>query len=193
MINLSSRLVAVAVGLFSVAACAKPTAPPSDHRAAATACNPARPAGKIDANRSGDCKKDRDCKAGKNGRCASHSNGRMAPTNQCSYDACGTDADCGKGLCVCEEADGNYCLPGNCRVDGDCGKGGFCSPTWPLCSLHGPYQPSGYYCHTPKDECHNDDDCPKPAKTGYGPMGTRCGYAPEVGRWTCVSQECPVG
>ncbi len=118
----------------------------------------------------------------------------MAPTNRCTYDACLADADCGaKGLCTCDERDGNYCLTGNCRVDADCGAKGFCSPSWVLCSLNGPYQPTGYYCHKSADECTTDDDCPKPSHKGYGPEATRCVYSAPVGHWVCESQECPVG
>jgi hypothetical protein len=106
---------------------------------------------------------------------------------------CFKDGDCGgKGTCNCDTR-GNYCLPGNCRVDADCGKGGFCSPSWALCSLHGPYRPLGYYCHTAADECMRDEDCPRPKKEGYGPSSTRCTYSQPLGRWTCMSEICPVG
>ena len=194
MRQLLSVVATLSVGvLVACSASAKPQAPPTSHRQIAESCAANRAPGRADAGRGGLCKADSDCTAGKSGRCAPHSNGRMAPTNQCTYDACTTDTDCGKGLCSCEPVTGNYCVAGNCRVDGDCGKGGFCSPTYPMCSLHGPYQPLGYYCHTPKDECHNDSECPKPTKEGYGPTATHCGYAPELGHWTCTSQQCPVG
>jgi len=164
------------------------------HRARAEACSPTPPPGTPQPT-GGTCRSDADCTAGKNGRCSPQGGGRMAPQNQCTYDACFVDADCagpGKPTCTCEPS-GNFCLPGNCRVDADCGARGYCSPSWPMCSLHGPYRPYGYWCHTAKDECTNDDDCPKPDKKGYGPTPTKCTYSEPLGRWTCTTTECPVG
>jgi hypothetical protein len=188
--------VAVAIGVtlwrFGGLARATRSQQPHAHRAAAASCSPTRAPGSP-APSGGTCRSDADCTQGKNGRCAPHGNGRLAPQNQCTYDRCFSDKDCGdKGVCTCHP-DGNYCLPGNCRVDADCGPHGFCSPSWPMCSLHGPYRPVGYYCHTAGDECTNDDDCPKPSKKGYGPTPTKCTYSAPLGRWTCTTAECPVG
>jgi hypothetical protein len=171
---------------------------PSVHRAQAQACPSSRgPGAATETN--GACSKDADCKAGKNGRCDSHSSGggRLPPSNQCSYDNCFVDADCGQGaLCACGHDDntagpGHVCLPANCRTDGECGPGRFCSPSPTLCSRG--YTPDHYFCHGSSDECVNDSDCPPPAQKGYGPISTRCVYSPEVGHWACATQECPVG
>ena len=189
-------ILAAIVGIgwrFGGLARAKKSAQPDQHRASASPCASTRPPGETNQREGGDCKSDADCKAGKNGRCMALGGGRMAPQNRCTYDACFTDNECGpKQTCNCEHQ-GNYCLPGNCRVDADCGNGGFCSPSWALCSLHGPYRPNGYYCHTSSDECMRDEDCPRPKKEHYGPLSTRCAFSQPVGRWVCMSEECPVG
>jgi hypothetical protein len=193
-------LVALAVAgiWFATSACAKRSEVASSHRAVAVACEKARGPGNPGKSEGGMCKADADCTKGKNGRCQLR--GARYRQNECTYDECFSDADCdgGKGVCGCEhdatnQGAGHYCSPGNCRVDADCGKGGFCSPSMPNCSLNGPYYPTGYFCHTKKDECTNDDDCKPPSKKGYGPIGTRCAWAPESARWVCSSEECPVG
>jgi len=77
-------------------------------------------------------------------------------------------------------SDANACLRGNCRTDGDCGPGGFCSP-----ASEGPCAEGAglvaYYCHTPQDECLDEDDC-----NGAG----LCGYDEGLSRWTCQSDLC---
>jgi hypothetical protein len=167
------------------------------HRERAVECQRRRGPGDA-PNKTGKCKSDADCTAGKNGRCVSfYGEGRVPPFNQCSYDACFLDGDCGAGsLCVCghdagkETGDGHVCVPASCRTDKDCGPAGFCSPSSALCSRGSlPH----YYCHTPSDECVNDEDCPKPAKEGYGTTPTGRRYSPEAGHFTCVTEECPVG
>jgi hypothetical protein len=197
-VGIVAGLVGVAIGVtvwrFGGLARATRSAKPYLHRARAESCSPTRPPGTPQPT-GGTCRSDADCTAGKNGRCSPHGNGRLAPANRCTYDTCFTDADCGgqgKGTCTCDP-DGNYCLSGNCRVDADCGPRGSCSPSFPMCSLHGPYRPVGYFCHTAGDECTNDDDCPKPRHKGYGYMSTKCTYSAPLGRWTCTSEECPVG
>ncbi len=182
------------IGGWLTTACAKKAAVPSNHRDKAAACEKARAAGQREGDQ-GDCKTDADCKKGKNGRCQIL--GARYRANQCTYDECFTDADCGKGVCNCQhdatdQGEGHFCSPGNCRVDADC-KGGYCSPSYPLCTLSGPALPTGYFCHSSKDECTNDDDCKPSIKKGYGPIGTRCAWSPESARWQCSSEECPVG
>jgi hypothetical protein len=194
-VAITGSIIAAAIGVslwkFGGLARAIKSAKPDSHRAQGASCPETRPPGTPNPE-GGACKTDADCAAGKNGRCSSWSAGRMAPQNICTYDTCFSDKDCGTGLCTCD-GHGNYCLGGNCRVDSDCGTNGFCSPSWSLCSLHGPYRPNGYYCHSAKDECMKDSDCPKPKKQGYGPQATRCIYSAPVGRWTCMSETCPVG
>jgi hypothetical protein len=38
-----------------------------------------------------------------------------------------------------------------------------------------------------------DEDCPRPSTKGYRPTATKCAYSTPLGRWACMSQECPVG
>jgi hypothetical protein len=93
------------------------------------------------------------------------------------------DTDCPTGeVCACHEApyangQGNTCMPGNCRVDSDCGPGGYCSPSFAPMGCGGL---GGYYCHTPADQCVNDNDC-----TGSnGPSA--CSYSSSAKAWHCV-------
>ncbi|HEY8075136.1 MAG TPA: hypothetical protein VIF62_13525, partial [Labilithrix sp.] len=107
------------------------------------------------------------------------------------YDECFADSDCGSGkVCECGQAigsgstqrTGNACLAGNCRIDGDCGAGSFCSPTYDTSC--GPYNGTvGYYCHTPTDECTNDDQC---SDGGFG----YCAYDPMKSHWVCEHSIC---
>jgi len=196
-VGITGTLIAAAIlasaWQFGGLARAKRSPEPVTHRPRASACSPTRPPGTPRPGEQGDCKQDTDCAAGKNGRCQAWSNGRMAPRNRCTYDLCFTDAQCGaKGTCNCD-GQGNYCLSGNCRVDADCGESGFCSPSWALCSLHGPYRPEGFYCHRASDECMRDEDCPKPTKEGYGYASTKCTWSAPLGHWACMSANCPVG
>jgi hypothetical protein len=114
----------------------------------------------------------------------------------CSYDECVIDTDCGAGkLCECGVSlgtngsdgtpmrSGNRCMPGDCRIDADCGANGFCSPT--LDTTCGPYDGLvGYYCHTPNDECTNDDQCKDGGGPGY------CAREPTAGKWICAHAFC---
>lgn len=154
---------------------------PKKHRAAATACSqeraPVSPkAG--DHSEYASCSKDADCKDGKNGRCGP--NGRRWG---CSYDECRTDAECeNKGVCECRTTDkaANKCKAGNCRTDADC-KGTYCSPSLGSCGHM--FGTVGFFCHTPKDECNDDDDCP-------GKIPDSCRYIPEAGAFKCSHGEC---
>jgi len=156
---------------------------PKVHRAKATACP--KSGAEVDAHKKmaptpgTPCSSDADCKDEKNGRCAAG--------GTCAYDECYVDGDCEKDrICVCRQ-EGKYgyrCLrAGNCRVDSDCGQGEFCSPSFD--NVCGPYHGViGYFCHTSKDECRDDDECKKDFSFGY------CGYQPEVGHWACGSAMC---
>jgi hypothetical protein len=112
----------------------------------------------------------------------------------CDFNACATDADCASGevcscaaetpaqsggiVCVSRPQD-NVCVPGNCHVDADCGVGFFCSPSYGL-TLQ-----DGFYCHTCKDSCVNDEDCP-----GNDLQGFVCAFDPSAGAWGCRLGPC---
>jgi hypothetical protein len=74
---------------------------------------------------------------------------------------------------------GNHCVTGNCRVDGDCGAGGWCSPSY---STNGCGSIGGYHCHTTRDLCINDTECPKSG----GPA--TCSYDTTLGYWQCQQE-----
>ena len=120
--------------------------------------------------------------AGKNGRCRAVVDRVLR--NECTYDACTSDADCKTGgPCECDLYRGNYCAAGNCKVDADCGAGGSCAESSSL-ECRGAREPS-YYCRTPKDTCVDDGDC-KPDHA--------CVYSSQLGTFTCEEHpRCPVG
>lgn len=193
----SSPVVATAAPTTALAptASAAPTtasiAPrtPKAHRASAEACTAPRAASATSAPRSptaghasGHCTQDAECTDGKNGRC-----GPLGRRWGCSYDECASDNDCAtgadKGVCACRASGSNAantCKKGNCRVDADC-KGSYCSPSLGSCGHM--FGTVGYFCHTPKDECNDDDDCP-------GKTDGACRYIPEVGTFKCATNEC---
>jgi hypothetical protein len=166
---------------------------PTNHRSTALACSTTRPPGihvhadgglSSDGGTGGPCTADSQCTSGDNARCTPSEHNGFAT---CESDACSTDGDCGKGgVCACglPASTGRYpnvCLSGNCRVDSDCGCG-YCSPTYGTsCGAYGGV--IGYYCHTPEDECTNDDQCTE-GGPGY------CGYQPTTKRWTCFYSFC---
>jgi hypothetical protein len=153
---------------------------PMSHRATAEACSPGQP-GHADPKRSG-CKADADCSEHPHGRCNARGGGHELARNDCEYDACLRDADCGKtDVCECEST-GNFCSHGACRTDADCGAGGACSADR---GCRGTQR--GYFCHGANDACVDDDDCWKKDQS------TSCHYVPEVGHWACVKLQCPVG
>lgn len=185
---MNSRISSVAVVALvaAIAACRGSSAHfPERHRAAAETCSTApRPPGynnPTDAGKgfSGQCERDSDCTAGKNGRCSAPGHAQ----SMCTYDACMSDADCGAGkVCECS-AYGNSCMTANCKTDADCGGMG-CSPTRPE-SCGNMAGTVGYFCHTKKDECIDDRDCPK-----KGDESGMCVYTPAGGRWTCNYDTC---
>lgn len=171
---------------------------PTQSRPVATTCAKARPAGKPGATANSTCKQDADCTAGHNGRCLAthHGDPRQLAVDECSYDRCFVDADCGLGVCLCGHdaatADGEHrCVLGDCRVDADCGSGGFCSPSYGLCS-HDPH-PTGFFCHSDRDECFTNSDCPKTKSDVARSTHVQCGYSRATRRWVCMSEQCPVG
>ncbi len=170
---------------------------PKLHRAVAKACDGVRPnnepvgipdAGPATPNGYVSCYHNAECTAGKNGRCIGNGHDGW----YCTYDACQSDDECGGKsggtICECEggfRSDYNTCVPSNCHVDKDCGGNGYCSPTLGSCGHYS--KTAGYYCHTPQDECIDDEDC-----TGQGQFGAKpyCRYEETVGHWKCSTQEC---
>jgi hypothetical protein len=128
---------------------------------------------------------DSQCTSGTNGRCTAFVSG-FGTNYLCTYDACFVDSDCpGLAVCECGQAMGsgraaNACLSSNCRVDADCGPGGYCSPSYSSCGARGGF--TGYYCHTPADDCTNDSDCTQ--------LGYWCGWQPYDAKWTCSIGAC---
>jgi hypothetical protein len=165
--------------------------PPVNHRPSDAQCSTSAPPGDClapfpDAG----CASDNDCiEAGTNGRCINRGGGPAAPC-VCTSDTCSVDTDCPNGqTCACHGApyaDGhsNTCVTGNCRVDADCGAGGYCSPS-SLTAICGDSL-AGYYCHTARDLCVDDNDCT--AMPGPGIPG--CVYSTTDSRWEC--DELPV-
>jgi hypothetical protein len=100
----------------------------------------------------------------------------------CTYDACMQDSECpANRVCECSYG-GNACILANCHTDAECGGLG-CSPTRSeSCGNMG--GTVGYYCHTRRDECVNDEECKKGNEPGM------CVYSPAGGRWTCNYSSC---
>ncbi len=162
---------------------------PSEHRATPVSCSHVRApsltlpsstcsgsGGSVCPN--DECNQDSDCAdgaQGESGRCVPR--GRSPVGLTCSYDKCFDDSDCANNaVCLCRDpSDGvgaNYCAPpGTCRVDSDCSENDYCSPS----QAHewcGPF----YACHTPNDECVNDEDCG---------TNTHCDFDVNSMHWVC--------
>ncbi len=174
---------------LTVAACGVNTSPrrePADHRASAPLCAAERGAG-TPGGGAASCTKDADCTQGANGRCMEVTicGGPCQLLTECTYDACGADADCApRGVCVCRTQatanTANYCLAsGTCRTDADCGDQKYCSPSPGACG-----RPPTFYCHTSGDECIDDADC----DAGV------CRYDTTLTRWRCTvpDEPCPL-
>jgi hypothetical protein len=158
---------------------------PVNHRPTPTACpRGVPPATSGDGGAGSYCNTSSQCAyasadGGVDGRCGMH---RGFAPGQCTYDTCFADTDCPAGeLCNCDPDFGDTCVPGNCTVDSDCACG-FCSPTGDPTSCLPDFGPptTGYYCHTPQDDCTNDDQC----------QGGICGWQPMVGKWACIYAMC---
>lgn len=163
---------------------------PRQHRATRAACPTDRPPSTCTGGGApAACTVDGDCTMGRNGRCV----GNPHDGCRCNYDTCSDDSACMTGgPCACRlstrgAAGANVCLPGNCQIDADCGAGGYCSPTFGSCGEYSGVV--GYRCHTPQDECVDDEDC---AGVDAGFLGQRpyCMYAQEVGHWRCSNSAC---
>jgi hypothetical protein len=172
---------------------------PQNHRASGSACPPRGPgtscsdAGVPLAGRP--CVVDSDCTMGENGRCFVYPSivppeggtgqGTLYCGSFCSYDQCQSDSDCAARVpCECDAPNvagsPNMCLTqSNCAVDSDCGPGGFCSSSGAEAEAGQP--DLAYYCHTLRDSCFDDSDCPPPPYPGYG----ACTYDLSIGSWDC--------
>jgi hypothetical protein len=159
---------------------------PLDHRASPTACPEEREAGAPCAAGTGpfptegSCEQDSDCTMGKNGRCLAFPNAPPEEAGRqcgaiCSYDDCFVDSDCPPRVpCVCRDVtiygDPNVCsTQSQCAVDSQCGPPGFCSP-----QAGSPFY--GYFCHTLRDLCIDNTDCPS---------GDSCEFDTMTNRWFC--------
>jgi hypothetical protein len=168
---------------------ASDSAPPADgplpvptyHRPNDSQCGTTAPKGNCMVGLG--CMNDGQCTdGGPSGRCIQNNGG--AAECVCSYDTCLHDTDCPTGqLCVCHgsgysDGYGNTCMPGNCRVDSDCGADGYCSPSH---GTSGCGEVTGYYCHTSRDTCTNDNEC--------GSMGSFdvCAWSESDKRWECLN------
>jgi hypothetical protein len=154
---------------------------PAVHRPAPVACSHQRGAGNANPDLTfGACKTDVDCATGTNGRCNHSTFG--AQVNNCSYDTCFADTDCGPNtVCTCREdaSSTNRCAAvGNCKVDADCGNGNYCSPSVPFDKIN--LGVAGFYCHTGADTCVDDADC----RQENAPAAA-CAFEPATSRWAC--------
>jgi hypothetical protein len=73
-------------------------------------------------------------------------------------------------------------------LDSDCGPDGYCSP-----SIEGNcfFGQSPYFCHTARDTCTDDSDCPSvDAEAGSCPIVTPCAYDTGEQRWACTQLTC---
>ena len=172
----------VAFTVISIA-CTKPEAkrPPPPART----CTDKPPPGTVHADGAGLCKSDADCKDGIEGRCNFMSNGRMAPTNQCTFDLCSADKDCNAGtLCICNGGltGRNECVLANCHDATDCG-GSQCglSPAGAGSDTYS-YAPAGRYCKTTDDKCTDDKPCKQ---------GDVCAFSTSHSRWECMKITYP--
>jgi hypothetical protein len=173
------------------------TAVPPVHRAIAMACSDGGAALTIDGGDTrwptGDggvytglihCTTDSSCPPCADGlrdRCVALGGGGASGAPVCACDQCNHDSDCGpNGVCSCDGSTGNICLTGNCRVDSDCGPAGYCSPSSAGAGCGS--SPTGYYCHTPQDQCRADSDCP-----GFP---YKCNYSAPAGFWACTQNFC---
>jgi hypothetical protein len=159
--------------------CSVPTGRPESVACPATDVSAEEPAG--NSTTMAACSTDADCgTATLSGHCLN---------GQCGPDQCLSDSDCPSGQacgCATQFAGNafhtNRCVPSNCRVDSDCGENGFCSDT--SSGYCGSF--SGFYCHTPADQCHTDADCSSVSTP-------TCSYQPMLGYWACQAHSVCTG
>jgi len=204
-VRLAAIVIVFGVGATIQTACAskdeRPRGAPASHRASATACSEERPpglnvdAGELSCTSFNCCSNDQQCAdAGANGRCTQTFGPYDGLQAVCTADQCFSDGDCpAQRVCDCrgsllntDTSASHRCLPlGNCRVDSDCGPGGYCSPSLDVNCGSG-MGVRGYFCHTPNDDCIDDNECQKSATTGEG----YCAFDPLAKRWVCSSRVC---
>jgi hypothetical protein len=132
-----------------------------------------------------DCTHDSECTG--NAPCACRSSSSDTASNACATGRnCRLDSDCGSvGFCspslvgsACQCFSETFCQAdagSGCSVTGADGV----TKTVP-CSCGGDCG-HGYFCHTPKDSCVDDNDCP----------GGACNFDLTSQAWVCTSQICP--
>ena len=107
------------------------------------------------------------------------------------------DSECGaSSVCNCREktnAFANTCERGNCKTDSDC-DGRYCSPSAiqldPYCRSGIAMGSFGFFCHTPKDDCTDDSDCPLPGGGMAGNFPGACVFDAIQSKWACVPMMC---
>lgn len=131
------------------------------------------------------CTQDSDCAA--NAPCACRSSNSDIGPNTCATGSnCRVDADCGPGGFCSPSLVGSSCGCNSeifCHAD----SGSSCSETGPdglaksvPCSCDGNCG-HGYFCHTTKDRCLDDNDC----------AGGACSFDLTSQSWMCTGLSCP--
>lgn len=137
-----------------------------------------------------ECARDDDCAEG---ACACRASASSSEANDClSPSECRTDADCGaNGFCSPSLVGMGFCACPTYDLCGDTGPHTGCTvsidggpPTDVPCLCGDTCAPPGFYCHTPCDECANDEDC-----TGRG----FCLFDARERRFACRAAICTSG
>lgn len=127
-----------------------------------------------------ECSSDSDCTG--NAPCTCRSSTSDSAANTCATASnCRVDTDCGLGgFCSpslvatsCECIGESFCQPGD---DAFCAETGPNGVTIQVACLCGGNCGHGYFCHTRKDSCINDSDCPD---------GKTCNYDLTGQSWVC--------
>jgi hypothetical protein len=127
-----------------------------------------------------ECSGDSDCPG--NAPCACRSAATDSAANTCATASnCRVDADCGPGgfcspslvatLCFCIGE--SFCKPGESAGCAETDSNGVTVQVPCSCSGNCGH---GYFCHTPKDSCVDDSDCP---------AGKTCNYDQDGKSWVC--------
>ncbi len=178
-------------------AATKPLPAPTDHRSHGSQCEPTAPGAEpglteVDAGAGlFMCRTNEECTAHPGGRCIWNSGAcgepcaPRPPSSACAYDQCAIDTNCpNASACICGSGglSTNSCAPvGTCRVDADCATG-YCSPGKDPCTGG----LTGFFCHTPRDECTNDNDC----ADATGVAAPKCVVDARTHVWTCMRDQC---
>ena len=133
-----------------------------------------------------ECSSDSDCPA--NTPCACRPSISDTAPNSCATESnCRIDADCGPG---------GFCSPSLLNNFCQCISASFCAPNESGCSETGPDGVTrqvpclcggqcghGYFCHTPKDGCLDDNDCAS---------GSTCNFDSTSQAWLCTACSPPL-